>query len=320
MSNQKHYHLNQFVKSILILILLNSTSCLSIRTNKTYNSKYPQGMVVCQRFIHSDADDDLDKYPTGLLLYNLETKDETLLTLENEYSPKWSPDGSKIVFVSGEGRGDIYLMNRDGSSVEQLTEDPNIDFLPNWSPNGQMIIFSSERNGNLELYTIDIDTKKVKRLTFSDNNGEVDAVYSPDGSQIAFASYFERGSMNIYVMDADGTNIQQITKDHTGDYYRPTWCPNGTCLIYETDIGLTYEEYRRLIVYDFETQTEEFLLSGYYENQENTHEWFASLIPNTNLILLWLLNDEINSLYTFDIENQELFRLDISGGQCSLYP
>src|SRR6266566_317035 len=52
-------------------------------------------------------------------------------------NPEWSPDGTKIAFLSDRsGNNDIWVMNADGSGLTQLTTDPHIDWDPAWSPAG----------------------------------------------------------------------------------------------------------------------------------------------------------------------------------------
>ena len=62
-----------------------------------------------------------------------------------DYSPAWSPDGSKIAFVS---QGDIFTINPDGTGLAQVTNDPALDSnrAPNWSPDGTRIVFESDRD------------------------------------------------------------------------------------------------------------------------------------------------------------------------------
>ena len=59
--------------------------------------------------------------------------------------PSWSPDGSRIAFVSYRdgNRPEIYVMNRDGSGQIRLTDNPAIDHSPSWSPDGSRIAFVS---------------------------------------------------------------------------------------------------------------------------------------------------------------------------------
>jgi hypothetical protein len=72
--------------------------------------------------------------------------------------PVWSPDNSKIAFMSyRDDSMEIYIMNSDGSSQKRLTEDPAIDWLPVWSPDGSKIAFQSNRDGKMKWWWMNSD-------------------------------------------------------------------------------------------------------------------------------------------------------------------
>ena len=84
----------------------------------------------------------------------------------------WSPDGTKIAFVSSRDRNDeVYVMRADGTGVTNVTHNAASDELPSWSPDGTMIVFSSSRDGNPQLYITAADRSAVTRLT---NNAAFD--------------------------------------------------------------------------------------------------------------------------------------------------
>ena len=87
--------------------------------------------------------------------------------------PSWSPDGSKIAFMSTrEVNYNIYIMNPDGTNQTRLTNNPASDNRPDWSPDGSKIVFASSRDGNSEIYVMDPDGTNQTRLT---NNQALDS-------------------------------------------------------------------------------------------------------------------------------------------------
>ncbi len=153
---------------------------------------------------------------------------------DSDINPAWSPDGTKIAFVSaraGFGNDEIYVMNADGSNPTRLTNDSAGDYEPAWSPDGTKIAFVSSRDGNDEIYLMDANGSNPIRLT---NNPTADygPAWSPDGTKIAFASDRD-GNHEIYVMDADGANPTNLTNDPADDA-DPTWSPDGARIAFES--------------------------------------------------------------------------------------
>jgi Tol biopolymer transport system component/DNA-binding winged helix-turn-helix (wHTH) protein len=162
--------------------------------------------------------------------------------------PVWSPDGSRIAFWSNRDGGmEIYVMDADGSNVKRLTNNLSDDGNPSWSPNGSKILFESERDGNREIYVMDADGSNQIRLT-RDNAMDSTASWSPDGSLIAFSSNRDTGApynpynMDIYVMNADGTNVRRIVDDLEYDV-GPQWSPDGRKILFMTGRNGNFDVY-----------------------------------------------------------------------------
>ncbi|HKR10943.1 MAG TPA: DPP IV N-terminal domain-containing protein [Pyrinomonadaceae bacterium] len=91
-----------------------------------------------------------------------------LSTLTNDFRPRYSPDGSKIVFQSTrDGQSEIYVMNSDGANQTRLTNNPAADTAPAWSPDGTKILFTSLRDGPTSpaLYLMNADGSNQTRVT-----------------------------------------------------------------------------------------------------------------------------------------------------------
>jgi TolB protein len=150
-------------------------------------------------------------------------------------APSWSPDGRQIAFTSfRHGRGDIFVMNTDGSGERRITSNPTHDDLATWSPDGSRIAFVSSRDGNLELYVMNADGSGQTRLT---TNPEEDfsPSWSPDGRRIAFRSNRDDNG-EIYTMNADGTALTRLTF-HTASDHSPAWGPDGRIAFVSTRQG-----------------------------------------------------------------------------------
>ena len=88
-------------------------------------------------------------------------------------------------------------------------------------------------NGRAKIYTIDLASGRVTALTREGDWHDEQPRWSPDGRRIAFKSS-RGGSFNLYVMDADGSNVRRLT-DHGGNDYDPSWLPDGESLVFASD-------------------------------------------------------------------------------------
>jgi Tol biopolymer transport system component len=109
-------------------------------------------------------------FPLGIHLMNLSDLTLTRLTFDSatiQCDPKWSPDGSQILYiVSGSGFSNIYRMNSDGSDQNSVSTDPaTYDTTPSWSTDGKSIVFASDRGDGYHLYFMNADGSNLIQLT-----------------------------------------------------------------------------------------------------------------------------------------------------------
>ncbi len=154
--------------------------------------------------------------------------------------PAWSPDGTKIAFTSNRRNGstyEIYIMDADGKRPVRLTTNrrqvPAFDESPSWSPDGRSIAFASNREGNSEIYAMDTNGKNIVQLTRTLAR-EATPSWSPDGSKIAYVSKNINADSDIYVMNADGANPVNLTRNPLARNRDPSWSPDGRRIAFES--------------------------------------------------------------------------------------
>jgi len=129
--------------------------------------------------------------------------------MESDRMPAWSPSGSRIAFYSvGDDGYDIYTMVFSGGGKINLTDSPGFDVSPVWSTDGTKIAFFSQRPGGSGVYVMNEDGSDQKMLAEGDHIADIQ--WSQDGLKIAFLD----GLKNLFVMDSDGENLENVTENY----------------------------------------------------------------------------------------------------------
>jgi hypothetical protein len=140
-----------------------------------------------------------------------------------DFNPAWSPDGSKIAFVSNREGADteLYVMNADGTNQLRLTNDALDDTLPTWSPDSQRIAFIKSNGAGIHIINGD-GTNLVFVISFS-----AWPAWSPDGSRLAFIQSDSTTPFkgNVYTAKIDGTDKIKITNSPFDGARAPSWAP-----------------------------------------------------------------------------------------------
>jgi len=120
---------------------------------------------------------------------------------------------------------DIWIMNADGSGQTNLTDTPDkIEAFPVFSSNGNRIAFLFGWPGGFEIYTINSDGTDQKAIT--SRNFDWMPAWQPGGNRIAFSS-LRTGLFNIWTMNADGSGLKQVTSFNDFGAASPVWSADG---------------------------------------------------------------------------------------------
>lgn len=171
--------------------------------------------------------------PSSIVVMNSDGSNHRQLTWSSSYDIHfnridWSPDSNKIVFSRRGNSEDIYVINVDGTGQTNITnagfQESNTH--PKWSPDGSKIAFA---------YYYDLLTAPAVICIMNANGSNRACItdeftrddyypsWSSDGLRLAFSGYsYDDGYSQIYVMNADGTNLVQVTQNGL-NYFAPNW-------------------------------------------------------------------------------------------------
>jgi len=162
-------------------------------------------------------------------LFNFNLNDKAITPLNTGHAVQNNNDhilsfDGKLLGLSNHNPDDnytstLYYIPTEGSSTPTLVTKPGAgaSYLHGWSPDNKKMIFTAERNGQFDIYTIDVATGKETPLT---NKKTLDdgSEYSPDGKHVFFNSV-RTGTMQLWRMDTDGKNKKQLTFDGYNDWF-----------------------------------------------------------------------------------------------------
>jgi Tol biopolymer transport system component len=197
----------------------------------------------------------------------------------NEWAPVWSPDGSRLGYVSDmTGEIQVYITDSTGHNTKQITNIPGGAVIRRWSPDGTKIVVHAPTNDKWQLYVIEIHGNNTLQLTqtpripdgpwspdskrlvligedlilinadgtdptqlTNDARQILGVSWSPDGTKLAFAAMFTDSFSEIYTIDLESRTIKRLTTNEVQDE-DPRWSPDGTRIAYLTVVTDDYGE------------------------------------------------------------------------------
>lgn len=139
-------------------------------------------------------------------------------------APLAQPDGTVAFSMVVGAQQDLFALRAGDSSPVRLTDHPADDRDPAWGPDGRRLAFASHRDGNWELYVLDVVTGETVRLTH-DLAFEAAPSWSPDGIWLAYEAYYG-GQLDIYLIKSDGSEGPYPVTNSPAPEYSPAWTPD----------------------------------------------------------------------------------------------
>ena len=143
---------------------------------------------------------------------------------------------TQIAFIKDnpDGGRDLYLVDYDGHNLRRVTRDGGVAVSPDWSPDAGQVYYTSMHKGEPYLYRIDL--ARGKRMAVATYPGlNYAAAVSPDGKKLAVV-LSKSGTPDIYTMDADGANLQRLTRSVGRLSTCPVWSHDGRRLAYVSNV------------------------------------------------------------------------------------
>jgi TolB protein len=153
--------------------------------------------------------------------------------------PAVSRDGKHIAFTRDiRGYAQVFVLDLRDRKVRMLTHAHANSGLPAWSPDGRVIAFATDRNApeGDEIWVMNADGSAQQPLTHNfPSTNDAWPSWAPDGKRIAFARETPSASA-IYVVNLDGSRLQQLTRQNESLDTQPAWSPQGKEIVYESDL------------------------------------------------------------------------------------
>jgi Tol biopolymer transport system component len=181
--------------------------------------------------------------------------------------PTWSPDGTKIAFVSERPTGGfaLSLMNADGTNKTEITPMSFDTRFPiwdawsmSWSPDGNRIVFQEPSAFPSDIFIVNIDGSD-RHVLINGPGDERQPSWSPDGSRILFSNQVSLFFHNLFTVKPDGTDLQPLVHFDEETDLAASWSPTGNMIAFQT---FDYANFENIVIANADGSDRQLFDSG----------------------------------------------------------
>jgi TolB protein len=222
-------------------------------------------------------------------------------------SPAWHPNGRTIAYsVMTETGTRVAVRDVGASAVRWATTTPySIAITPSFSRDGSLLAYAYATEQGTDIFvTPATNPGQGRRVTVGRGSENLNPSFSPDGRKIAFVSG-RLGYPDVYITDADGTNVELLTQSNVGEQsYRtsPEWSPDGRTIAYHAQIGGVFQI--------FTIGLRERVPRQLTSDASNEDPWWA---PDSRHIVFTSTRSGVAHLYVMDVESGRVRQLTRGG-------
>ena len=215
----------------------------------------------------------------------------------NDFSPTWSPDGTRLAFVSDRAASnDIYVMDVFTGRVKPLVNEPTTETWPRWSPDGCCIAFVAEYDGFSEdVYVLDLASDTIRNLTH-DPYRDRTPTWSPDSRYLTFTSWRGGDCSQIYVVEVESGETEKLTESEQAGAPRcalfPVFAPDGSAIAFNNLANSP-----DLFLLDLKQKTTSNLTG-----QHHTHGFYMPIWSQDMSRIAFVGADDLN-IYLFNLDS-----------------